>query len=139
MPPPPSPMKITEEQVPAQQSVSPLDLCKSVMSKEVKEKFDKDRDLQAFIEKLLELFTSAQNISIKAPLYMASGYQLGPESQSRTFATITSTFERNPEQLKRNQSRDQGTIFIIFQNSRCQTLGSEKTKNYITEARGNYP
>ena len=58
-PPPPSPTKITEEQVLAPQSVSPLDLCKSVMSKEVKEKFDKDRDLQAFIEKLPELFTLA--------------------------------------------------------------------------------
>ena len=52
MPPPPSPTKITKEQVLSPQLVIPLDLCKSVMSEEVKEKFDKDRDLQAFIEKL---------------------------------------------------------------------------------------
>ena len=43
--PPPSPTKVTEEQVPEQHSVSPLDLCKSAMSEAVKEKFDKDRDL----------------------------------------------------------------------------------------------
>ena len=58
-PPPPSLTKITEEQVPAPQSVSPLDLCKRVMSEEVKEKFDKGRYLQELIEKLPEIFTSA--------------------------------------------------------------------------------
>ena len=44
-PPPPSPTKVTEEKIPEQQSISPLDLCKSAMSEAVKEKFDKDRDL----------------------------------------------------------------------------------------------
>ena len=45
IPPPPSPTKITEELVPEQLSISPLDLCKSAMSEAVKEKFDQDRDL----------------------------------------------------------------------------------------------
>ena len=97
MPPPPSPTKITEEQVLAPQSVSPLDLCKSAMTKAVKAKFDKDRDLQEFIEKLPEIFMSAHKISTKAPLFKTGGYQPGHEFQSRTFATITSTFERNPD------------------------------------------
>ena len=62
-PPPRSPKKITKEQVPPQQSVSPLDLYKSAMSETVKAKFDKDNDLQAFFETLPALFKSAQNIS----------------------------------------------------------------------------
>ena len=56
-PPPPSLTKVTEEQVPKQHSVSPLDLCKSAMSEAVKEKFDRERDLQAYIEKLPAIFT----------------------------------------------------------------------------------
>ena len=44
-PPPPSPTKVTEEQIPEQQLISPLNLCKSAMSEAVKEKFDRDRDL----------------------------------------------------------------------------------------------
>ena len=39
-PPPPSPIKITEELVSEYLSISPLDLCKSVMSEAMKEKFD---------------------------------------------------------------------------------------------------
>ena len=39
-PPPSSPAKITKELVPEQFSISPLDLCKSAMSKAVKEKLD---------------------------------------------------------------------------------------------------
>ena len=56
-PQPLSPTKVTEELAPEQLSISPLDLCKSVMSEEVKEKFNRDRDLQAFIEKLPKIFT----------------------------------------------------------------------------------
>ena len=63
----------------------------------VKAKFDKDRDLQAFIEKLPDIFTSTHNISTKAPLFTTGGYQLGQEAQSRTFATITLNFEINPD------------------------------------------
>ena len=44
-PPPPSSTKVTEELAPEQLSISPLDLCKSVMLEVVKEKFDKDRYL----------------------------------------------------------------------------------------------
>ena len=43
-PPPPSPTKITEELIPEQLSISPLDLCKNAMSEAVKEKFDRDKD-----------------------------------------------------------------------------------------------
>ena len=78
-----------------QHLVSPLDLCKSATSEAVKEKFNKDRDLQAFIKKMLEIFTSAHKISTKAHLFEVDGYQPRHEFQSRTFATITSTFERN--------------------------------------------
>ena len=65
MPPPPSPTTVIEEQVLEQHSISPLDLCKNAMLEAVKEKFDKDRDLQAFIEKLAEIFTSVQKLSTK--------------------------------------------------------------------------
>ena len=89
MPPPPSPTKLIEEQVADQHSISPLDLCKNAMSEAVKEKFDKDRDLQAFIEKLPKIFKSVQKLSTKSPLFEVSGYQPGHEFQSRTFTTIT--------------------------------------------------
>ena len=81
-PPPPSLTKVTEEQVPKQHSISPLDLCKNAMSEAVKEKFDKERDLQAFIEKLPEIFTSVQKLSTKSPLFEVGGYQPGHEFQS---------------------------------------------------------
>ena len=38
-----------------------------------------------------------QKLSTKSPLFKVGGYQPGHEFQSRTFATITSTFERNPD------------------------------------------
>ena len=57
MPPPLSPTKVIEELVPEQLSVSPLDFCKSAMWEAVKENFDRDRDLQAYIEKFPEIFT----------------------------------------------------------------------------------
>ena len=61
------------------------------MSEAVKEKFDKDRNSQEFIEKLPEIFMSVQNLSTKSPVFEVGGYQLGHEFQSQTFATITST------------------------------------------------
>ena len=72
-PPPPSPMQKTEEQAPAPQSDSPLDLCKSARPEAVKAKFDRDRDLQAFFEKLPTLFMLAQKISTKAPIFTSGG------------------------------------------------------------------
>ena len=72
-PPPPSPTKVTKELVLEQLSIIPLDLCKSVMSEAVKEKFDRDRYLHAFIEKLPDIFTSVQKLSTKAPLFEAGG------------------------------------------------------------------
>ena len=82
MPPPPSTTKVIEEHITEQHSIIPLDLCKSAMSKAVKEKFDKDRDLQEFIEKLPEIFRSAHKISIKSPLFEFNGYQPGHEFHS---------------------------------------------------------
>ena len=76
-PPPPSPTQITKEQAPTPQSVSPLDLCKSVMLEAVKEKFDRDRDLQDFFEKLHAIFTSTQKISTQAPIFTSGGHQPG--------------------------------------------------------------
>ena len=75
-PPPPSPTKITEEQAPAQQSVSPLDLYKSAMPEAIKAKFDRDSDLQAFFEKLPAIFTSAQKISTEVPIFTSGEQQL---------------------------------------------------------------
>ena len=46
------------------------------MSEAVKEKYDRDRDLQAYIEKLPELLTSVKNITTKAPLFEAGGSRL---------------------------------------------------------------
>ena len=71
------------------------------MSKTLKEKFNRDRDLQAYIEKLPELLTSVQKLTTKAPLFEASGSRLtAPQpgqilQRLRTFAIATSTFERN--------------------------------------------
>ena len=73
MPPLASLTKITEELIPEQLSISPLDLCKNAMSEAMKENFYWDRDLLAFIEKMLEIFMSAQKLSTKAPLFEAGG------------------------------------------------------------------
>ena len=70
---PPSPTKITEELIPQQLSVSPLDLCKNAMLQAMKGKNDRDRYLQAYIEKLPEIFTTVQRLSTKAPLFEAGG------------------------------------------------------------------
>ena len=85
-PPPTSPTQIIEEQAPAQQSVSPLDLYKSVILETVKAKFDKDIELKAFFETLPELFQSAQKISTQAPLYTSS------RTRATVFAHMASTF-----------------------------------------------
>ena len=96
-PPPSSPTKITEELIPQWLSVSPLELCKNGMSEAVKEKYNRDRDLQAYIEKLPEIFTTVQKLSTKVPLFEASGSrQLGQVLQRlKNFTTVTLTFERN--------------------------------------------
>ena len=100
---PPSPTKVTEEKIPEQQSINQLNLYKSAMSEAVKEKFDRDRDLQDYIEKFPTIFTQVQKLSTKSPLFEVGGYPL-PVPQTgqiphkpNIFATITSTFEKNPE------------------------------------------
>ena len=97
-PPPPSPTKITEELVLEHLSICPLDLYKSAMSKAVKENFDQDKDLQAYIEKLPEIFTKVQKLSTKAALFKVGGSRL-PVSQPgqvlhrpKMVAIISSTF-----------------------------------------------
>ena len=82
------------------------------MLEAVKEKFDKNRYLQEFIEKLLEIFTSVQKLSTKSPLFEVGGYQPGNELQSRTFATITSTFERNPNKEAKVTAHHTATITL---------------------------
>ena len=73
------------------------------MSEAVKENFDRDRDLQAYIEKLHAIFTQVHKLSTKSPLFEVGGYPLPvPQTsqlphKSNIFATITSTFERNPD------------------------------------------
>ena len=102
-PPPLSPTKITEELIPEQLSVSPLDLCKNVMLEAMKENFNHDRDLQAYIKKIPEIFTTVQKLSTKAPLFDVDGSRL-PISQpiqvlqrQKTAVIISSTFQRNPD------------------------------------------
>ena len=46
------------------------------MSETMKEKFDCDRDLQEYIEKLPELVMLVQNLTTKAPLFEAGGSRL---------------------------------------------------------------
>ena len=83
-PPPPSSTKITQELIPDPPSISPLDICKNAMPETLKERFDRDRDLQAYIEKLLELLTSVQKITTKAPLFEAGGSRLTVPQPSQT-------------------------------------------------------
>ena len=100
-PPPLSPTKITQDLIPEPPSISPIDICKNAMSETLKEKFDRDRDLQAYIEKLSEIFTTVQNLSTKAPLFEVGGSRLpatqpGQVPQSlRTVVVISSMFQRN--------------------------------------------
>ena len=72
-PPPPSLTQITQEEIPKLPSISLVDICKNAMPKILKERFDQDRDFQAYIEKLPELLTSVQNITTKCPLFEAGG------------------------------------------------------------------
>ena len=73
------------------------------MLETVKENFDRDKDLQEYIEKLPELLMSVQKLTTKAPLFEASGSRLtAPQpgqilQRLRTFAIVNSTFERNPD------------------------------------------
>ena len=102
-PPPPSPTKITQELIPEPPSISPIDISKNAMSVTLKEKFNRDRDLKAYIEKLPELLTSAQNISTKAPLFKVGGSRIPTPQPSqvpqrpRNMAAISSIFQRNPD------------------------------------------
>ena len=69
-PPPLSLTKITQETIPEPPSISPIDICKNAMLETLKEKFNRDRDLHAYIEKLPKLLTSVnQKITTKAPLF----------------------------------------------------------------------
>ena len=67
------------------------------MPEAVKEKYDRGRDLQEYIEKLPEIFTMVQKLSTKAPLFEAGGSRQPGQVLQRlkNFATMTSTFERN--------------------------------------------
>ena len=73
------------------------------MSELLKEKFNCDKDFQAYIEKLPELLTSIQKLSTKAPLFEFGGSriptpQLGQVLQRlRIVAVISLTFQRNPD------------------------------------------
>ena len=58
-PPLPSPTQITQEDIPQLTTFSPVDICKNAMSETLKERLHHDDEFEAFIEKLLELFTSA--------------------------------------------------------------------------------
>ena len=91
-PPPPSPTLLVEEQALAQQSVSPLDLYKSRIPESVKEKVDKDIELKAFFETLLELFQLAQKIHMRTPLYT------GSSTNPQVIAHIQSTFTRSNQE-----------------------------------------
>ena len=100
-PPPPSPTKITQELILDPPSISPLDICKNAMSETLKEKFNHDRDLQAYIEKFPELLTLVQNLSTKSPLFEVGESRI-PSPQPgqvlqrlRMVAVISSTFQRN--------------------------------------------
>ena len=62
--------------IPDPHSISPIDICKNAMSETLKEKFDRDRDLQEYIEKLPELLTSVQKLSTKPPLFEVGGSRL---------------------------------------------------------------
>ena len=75
-PPPPSLTKIMQELIPEPPSISPIDICKNDMLETLKEKFNRDRDLQAYIEKLPKLLTSVQNLTTKAPLFEVGGSRM---------------------------------------------------------------
>ena len=84
-------------------NISPADLCKSVMSETLKEKVDKDVDLQQFINKLLDLFLKSQQISTTHKLIESSSAQQNLSSQTtqaspppKVVGVIQSTFLINP-------------------------------------------
>ena len=72
-PPPLSLNQITQEEIPNIPSISPVDICKNAMPKTVKERFDQDRDFEAYTKNLPKLLTSIQNITTKCPMFEARG------------------------------------------------------------------
>ena len=138
-PPPPSPMKITKEQAPTPQSVSPLDLYKSAMSKAVKEKFDRDRDLQAFFEKLPALFTSTQKISTKAPIFTSRGHQPGQGTQSPIVATISLIFERNLDKESKVIARRSSIIALTVRVTQADLPATAPTEAKMSSDINSHP
>ena len=74
------------------------------MPKSLKDRFDEDKDFQAYIEKLPELLTFVQKITTKCPLFEAGGSrQLVPSQpiqitqKPRYVGVLKSTFVRNPD------------------------------------------
>ena len=74
------------------------------MLETLKERFDRDRDFQAYIEKLSDLLTSMQKITTKMPLFETGGSRKPAPSQPsqipqklRFVGVITSKFVRNPD------------------------------------------
>ena len=87
----PSLTLVFEEQAPAQQSISPLDLYKSRIPESVKEKVDKDTEIKSFFDTLPELFQLAQKIHTRTPLYT------GSSTNPQVITHLASTFTR-PDQ-----------------------------------------
>ena len=50
-PPPLSPKKITQEEIPQLPTIILVDICKNAMLETLKERLDQDNDFQAYIEK----------------------------------------------------------------------------------------
>ena len=73
------------------------------MPETLKERFNWDIDLQAYIEKLSELLTMVQKLSTKCLLFEVGGSRLPARQpdqvpqRPRTVAVISSTFQRNPD------------------------------------------
>ena len=80
---PPSPTQIIQEDMLVFTNISLTNLCKSAMSETLKEKVDKDVDLQQFINKLPNLFLKAQQITTTHKIVDSSYAQ-----QSLTIQTI---------------------------------------------------
>ena len=85
-------------------NISPADLCKSAMSETLKEKVDKDVDLQQFINKILNIFLKYQQINTTYALTEScSTHQLLtqprlPQQQTpKVVGIIQSTVLRNPD------------------------------------------
>ena len=103
------------------------------MSETLKEKFDRDRYLQAYIEKLPKLLMLVQNLTTKAPLFEAGGSRLTASKPSqvlqrpRTFAIASLTFERNPD--KEAEVVASRMTSIILTDLEPNLLANEPTKD----------